>query len=185
MFSIGLCSPEQNHYWFLKPSILGACLSSAEPNSWEAWCGVQTSFSLGRSSIIFCFVLFLRFFLIECCCTGGRLLDKSMSLPLLHFLVWSFYHLLWSRCLVSSQVLFTGNCSICSNCSNCSIYLLCPWKEVSSGYSYTTILNHLPRHYFSVCIFSLPSFLTPIAYILNGLIWPYQVIETLFIISFL
>ena len=49
------------------------------------------------------------------CHTRDGIFGKTMSLPLLHILMWSLYSPLWRRCSTSFQVLPTGNCSI-RNC---------------------------------------------------------------------
>lgn len=46
--------------------------------------------------------------------TLGVVFGKTVSLPLLPVLVWSFYPLLWRSCLASFQVFFRGNWFVCS-----------------------------------------------------------------------
>lgn len=59
---------------------------------------------------------------------------ETVSLCLLHGLMWLFYSLLWKSSSATSQVLFRIVLYI-------AVDLVCLWKEVSAGSSYAAILN--------------------------------------------
>ena len=102
------------------------------PKGWGTWCEAQTPCFSGSRSVVL-----LRSLLIVGCHTGGGFFCETVFLPLLHVWMWPFCPVLWSSCSASSQVLFRENCSVWA------VDLLCLWEEVSSGSSYSTILNCL------------------------------------------
>lgn len=103
-------SPNCNPCWFSKPDIVRAHLSGAESESWDAWWGIQTPCSLGKSS------RFVYLFEIPPNCglfhQGYGFWLEHVSAPPTHLTV--VLLLLQSRCSSSSQVLLKRNCSICS-----------------------------------------------------------------------
>ena len=75
----------------------------------------------------------------------GSLPGKNVSLPLLPFLMLSFYPLLWRPCSSSSQISFRENVLYVAMDS------LCPWERARSGSSHATVSSYYT--YFSCSSF--------------------------------
>jgi len=69
------------------------------------------------------------------CYTGSGVFGETMSLPLLSISMWSFYPLLWRTVNIIFRSFSEGNDPYEA------VDLMCPWEEVSSGSSYTAILQ--------------------------------------------
>ena len=134
--SVALYSSRCKSSWVSKSELLEALLTSAGSKGWDAWCRHKPLALLSEVSYLWAPSQFHQFqvtrlgvfFFFFCEITSLLLLPVSM---------WLFYPLLQRSCSASFQVILIGifPCVV--------VNLLCPWKEMNPGPSYTTILNHL------------------------------------------
>lgn len=91
-----------------KARCFGGCLSGASLKCWDAWCGVWTLRSSGRSSG------FMRSLLIVGPYAQDGAFGKTTSQLLLPTSMRPFSGLMGSSCSASFRFFFRGDCSICS-----------------------------------------------------------------------
>ena len=105
--------------------IWGPHLPNSGPPGWGAWCVTWVPHSLRRTSEVVITLLFVVHL------AGYVSLDSTMSLPLLPISLWFLLYI--SSCGKSSSFSLILALEVV-------IILLCPWEEMSSRSSYSTIL---------------------------------------------